>query len=480
MFSQHDSRMKWAIGSALAVLLVVFGAATAYALSFADRALPGVSIAGRSITGMTRDEAIALVQARAEATGLSFDVDGTETRASLADAGVSVDAGKTVDAAFAGNAGIVSRFTALFGPSEVAPVVATDENVLSTFAKRLAASTGAPAKEAEVVLAPDGASFTSTESAAGKEIDVEAVKTTVAAAAASLESSSASLALADVSPVVTSESAAATAGAANAIVSLGVTISDGIEEFTAAPVDKASWIALRKDADGAYAAPTVDAAKATEWVKRTAEASNVAPVNGVNNVNSAGEVLTLAKPGVSGWTANNVDAVAKALVESLGASRPYSGEFHYDEVKPAFDTRQVAEGAENLVYQAAPDEKWVDVDLSNATVIAYEGAKVVGGPFYMVPGAPDTPTVTGTYRVYLKYETQTMRGENADGTKYETPDVPWVTYWTGSYAFHGAPWRGSFGWSGPGGSHGCVNMPVPAAKFIYDWSEIGTTVVSHY
>ena len=111
---------------------------------------------------------------------------------------------------------------------------------------------------------------------------------------------------------------------------------------------------------------------------------------------------------------------------------------------------------------------------------AYEGATVVHGPVSIVDGAAETPTVTGTYKVYLQYESQTMRGENADGTKYETEGVPWVTYFSGGYEMHGAPWRSSFGWSGYGGSHGCVNMPVDAAKFIYDWTDMGDTVVVHY
>ena len=107
----------------------------------------------------------------------------------------------------------------------------------------------------------------------------------------------------------------------------------------------------------------------------------------------------------------------------------------------------------------------------------YEGAMVVRGPVLMVDGAAETPTVTGTYHVYLKYESQTMRGENADGTPYVSEDVPWVTYWYSGYALHGAPWRSSFGYSG---SHGCVNMPVDQALWFYNWTEIGTTVVSHY
>ena len=55
---------------------------------------------------------------------------------------------------------------------------------------------------------------------------------------------------------------------------------------------------------------------------------------------------------------------------------------------------------------------------------AYVGAKVVYGPIKMVNGSDHKPTVVGTFHVYYKRELQTMRGSNADGTKYETPDVP--------------------------------------------------------
>lgn len=480
MLKTASSRMKWAIGSAIAVVLVALGATATYAVSFAEKALPGVSIAGQSITGMTRDEAIAAVRDRADKASVTFTVDGQTTTTSLADAGVTVDAEKTVDEAFAANANLGGQLKALFSPTDVTPVVTTDEAALSAFASTLAETTGAAAKEAEVTLAEDGASFVSTESAAGAQIDVADVKKAISSAAQSLASSTSELTTSEVTPTVTTEAAKAEADAANALVALDVTISDGVDSYTAEATEKASWVTIPKNEDGTLGAPTLDKEKVAAWVTATAEKTNVEVVNGINNVNSKGEVLTVAKKGVSGWTANNADAVTDALVSAVDSGQAYSGEFTYDEVKPTYETRTIAEGAENLVYQAAPGEKWIDANLSTNTVTAYEGATVVGGPFYVVPGAPATPTVTGTYHVYLKYETQTMRGENVDGSKYETPNVPWVTYWTGSYAFHGAPWRSSFGWSGPGGSHGCINMPVSAAKFIYDWSEIGTTVVSHY
>ena len=108
---------------------------------------------------------------------------------------------------------------------------------------------------------------------------------------------------------------------------------------------------------------------------------------------------------------------------------------------------------------------------------AYEGATVVHGPVSIVDGGAATPTVTGTYKVYLQYESQTMRGLEPNGDEYVAENVPWVSYFYEGYAFHGAGWRSSFGYSG---SHGCVNMPVPEAQWIYNWVDTNTVVQSHY
>ena len=41
---------------------------------------------------------------------------------------------------------------------------------------------------------------------------------------------------------------------------------------------------------------------------------------------------------------------------------------------------------------------------------------------------------TGTFYVYLKYESQTMVGEG-----YNQPGTPWVSYYNGGEALHGVP-----------------------------------------
>lgn len=118
--------------------------------------------------------------------------------------------------------------------------------------------------------------------------------------------------------------------------------------------------------------------------------------------------------------------------------------------------------------------KWIDVNLSTQTMIAFEGQTPVLATF-VSSGRGQTPTVLGTYRVYLKYKSQTMRG-NILGEQYEVPNVPNVMYFYSGYALHGAYWHNNFGRPM---SHGCVNLPLGIAARMYDWAPIGTIVVSH-
>ncbi len=61
---------------------------------------------------------------------------------------------------------------------------------------------------------------------------------------------------------------------------------------------------------------------------------------------------------------------------------------------------------------------------------------------------------------------------------YNVPDVPWVMYFYADYAIHGAYWHNMFGKARL--SHGCVNTPVAASKFLYSWAPLGTSVSVHY
>jgi lipoprotein-anchoring transpeptidase ErfK/SrfK len=92
-------------------------------------------------------------------------------------------------------------------------------------------------------------------------------------------------------------------------------------------------------------------------------------------------------------------------------------------------------------------------------------------------------TPTGTYRIYSMQTDVTLTGSDTTGS-WNDP----VSYWMpflynqyGTYGFHDATWRpdSAFGNVDPyssDGSHGCVELPLATAKWLYDWSYVGTTV----
>ena len=89
----------------------------------------------------------------------------------------------------------------------------------------------------------------------------------------------------------------------------------------------------------------------------------------------------------------------------------------------------------------------------------------------MVGAGMNTPT--GIYSIYAKTTSTYLVGED-----YRS----YVNYWmpfTGGYGLHDATWRGAFGGQIYlyDGSHGCVNLPLSAAKTIYNNSSVGTKVI---
>jgi len=115
--------------------------------------------------------------------------------------------------------------------------------------------------------------------------------------------------------------------------------------------------------------------------------------------------------------------------------------------------------------------RWIDVDLTNQRVYAYEGNSVVNS-FIVSTGTWEYPTVTGQYKVYVKYRYADMSGPG-----YYLPNVPFTMYFYKGYAIHGTYWHNNFGTPM---SHGCVNFSISDAEWIYNFSSVGTLVNVHY
>lgn len=120
---------------------------------------------------------------------------------------------------------------------------------------------------------------------------------------------------------------------------------------------------------------------------------------------------------------------------------------------------------------AASGERWIDVNLTQQMVYAYEGSTLIRS-FVVSTGTWRTPTVTGQYRIYIKYRYKDMSGPG-----YYLKNVPYTMFFYQGYALHGTYWHNNFGTPM---SHGCVNLSVADSEWLYNFASVGTLVNVHY
>jgi len=116
------------------------------------------------------------------------------------------------------------------------------------------------------------------------------------------------------------------------------------------------------------------------------------------------------------------------------------------------------------------EERWIDVDLSEQLLTAYEGSTPVHS-FLVSTGLPATPTPVGQFRIWIK-----LRYDDMAGADYYIEDVSFVMYFHEGYGLHGVTWHANFGHPM---SHGCVNQPNDEAEWLFNFVDVGTLVNIH-
>jgi hypothetical protein len=180
-----------------------------------------------------------------------------------------------------------------------------------------------------------------------------------------------------------------------------------------------------------------------------------------------------------------------------------SGMIDFSETYAFFEGREVVipkiafKNSKNMVLGVSNEERWIEVDLSDQKLYAWEGDRLFLQTLVST-GLPWWPTPTGEFRIWIKLRATKMSG-GSGSTYYYLPNVPYVMYfgnskvpgWRG-YGLHGTYWHNDFGRQK---SHGCINLPTPIAEQLYYWvgptlssgrssirasrSNIGTRIVIH-
>ncbi|HSH05988.1 MAG TPA: L,D-transpeptidase [Anaerolineae bacterium] len=115
------------------------------------------------------------------------------------------------------------------------------------------------------------------------------------------------------------------------------------------------------------------------------------------------------------------------------------------------------------------DEFWVEVDLYEQTLAAYEGDTMVFATL-VSSGLNRWPTREGLFQVFERVPERKMSGAEGRVDYYFVEDVPHSLYFDEKMgiALHGAYWHDRFGYKH---SHGCVNMPPLDSEWLFKWSE---------
>lgn len=121
---------------------------------------------------------------------------------------------------------------------------------------------------------------------------------------------------------------------------------------------------------------------------------------------------------------------------------------------------------------ADPSEKWIEVDLSEQKLRAWQGNTLYLETLVST-GLPGYDTPIGTFHIWIKLRATKMEG-GSGRLYYYLPNVPYVMFFSNDqvpaykgFSLHGTYWHNDFG---KRHSHGCVNLPTPIAEKLYWWT----------
>lgn len=119
-------------------------------------------------------------------------------------------------------------------------------------------------------------------------------------------------------------------------------------------------------------------------------------------------------------------------------------------------------------------ERWINIDLDEQVLTAWEDGQLVFATL-MASGIEPFYTRPGSFQIYKEFKTVTMQDAyEADRSDfYMLQAVPWALFYDRATAIHGVYWPVMLGFPQ---SHGCVNLSVADARWLFDWHERGDWV----
>jgi hypothetical protein len=460
--SSHRSHYRlWVLALCL-ILLIGFGV---YQLIFSACAFPGVQLAGQNMSGKTQKALQEIAANRAKGIKLTLKTKDSSVSATPTDVGITFD-----PAATAKNTLQTKKHSLLdrlqFWRTENVPLVyKINRTAFDAYMQKHLISGWKLPVDAKLAFNPDSKQYDIVEATPGQGIHMYQVAQGLDKVA--LQPGPVTIPIKPVPTNATIGQVAAQAAQKQANTLLGSDIQmfyrgQRVFYFEPSEIDTLIDIIPRpehKDIEVAINPDRVQEFVDTNVTNTIARAAR----DQVSLVNpSSGEKLVIQE-GVRGQKLVANKKLAADITTALISGKSFHPEI---EVEEGGYTEKTFTGV----------NRWAEVNLTRQEAYMHLDDQIIQ-TFRISSGRAATPSDPGEWAVSRKFAVTTMRG-TINGESYVVPNVPWVSYFNpDGEAFHGAYWHNNFGTPM---SHGCINMTVPDAHMMYNFTYIGMRVSVHY
>lgn len=442
--------------AALAALLLPVSA-IASAKDDVNRLVPGTVINGIPVSGMTPQDAKSYMEGFFNGNYALKLQDKNGNKETIRDTEIGLEMQVTGDIGAVltdQNARGRENGPGIDNKYQVDAKMVYDEGRLDAILSELSCvKNGTPTTDAYISAYEEGKDFSIIPEVQGTEIDMDRLKEAVRNA---LDNRTSLVSLADtgcykqVSVKSDNEELNRLCSNMNRFKDVTITYTFGDQKELLAGTEIAKWIN-----GGTGTGMTIDEQKAAAYIKSLADKYDTYGKPHVYKSTSGREVTI---NGNYGWQINQQEELV-ALKNMINNCSSQTRE-------PAYSQTAASRNGYDF------GNTYVEIDMGEQKLYMYkDGECIVNTPIVTGNVSKNYTTPEGLYTLYYKERNRILRGPKlADGSySYESPVSYWMPF-NGGIGLHDATWRGKFGGTiyKTNGSHGCINMPLNAAKTVYE------------
>lgn len=453
---------------------VLMAAQLALTAAYAGRFLPGVSVAGQQLGGLTRPQAQRLLTTAASHARVQFVAGTTPYNLAPSAVGAKFDVQNTLDQAYA-----VGHQPNTFMPhaiwdslqhhDKLSMSYDVNQPTLQALVQKVVDASGQKPIDASIVIIAGVPAVQPAVS--GHDLAAPTVTEAITNQLADPTTAPPTLHPSTQAARIQASDLPSAVDQTKQLLATPVTITYQNKNFQPTPAQIGNWVIYDKSPPNKAPAltPKLNPDAIGAYLATIAKQINISPItqkvnvqNGVSNVFQQGQ--------------NGVALDTAALATKLAALTPGQP---LTVVAPTTPVPFLTQYNNSVPL---PYDQYIEVNLSSQHLWVYQNHVVIfDSPVTSGATGVGFPTATGLFSILAKQTNRHLVGyQYGPAYNYDVFVQYWMPFYQG-FGLHDASWRSSFGGQDYyyGGSHGCVNLPLATAAYLFNWASVGTPVWVH-